>query len=222
MKTTIRIALLALVAAPAVASAQGLNLSARGSTLGLGAEVGYAFNDFVNVRLAANNYSRDYNTTEDDIDYDFDFQLKSTALMLDIHPFAGKFRLTAGVLDNRNRLDGQAVPNGTYEIGDRTYQAEDVGTLYSSVILGDKNPLYLGLGWSKALGNSGFGFGFDVGVVMQGSPSVSLWAEGPIMDDPNMGPQFEEDLRAEERNLQDELSDFKSWPVIAFGVTYQF
>lgn len=218
MKTTARITLVAFLLAPAFAAAEGLNLSARGSTLGLGLEVGYAFNEHFNIRLASNNYSYDYETTEDEIQYNFDLELKSTALLLDYHPFAGSFRLTGGILDNKNKLDGTAVPTGSYDIGGTTYTGSDVGTLYSNVVLGDKNPLYFGLGWSKALGDSGFGLGFDLGLVMQGSPDVSLSADGPIASD----PQFQADMRAEEEQLQQDMDQFETYPVIAIGITYQF
>lgn len=218
MKTTARITLVAFLLAPTFAAAEGLNLSARGSTLGLGLEVGYAFNEHFNIRLASNNYSYDYETTEDEIQYNFDLELKSTALLLDYHPFAGSFRLTGGILDNKNKLDGTAVPTGSYDIGGTTYTGSDVGTLYSNVVLGDKNPLYFGLGWSKALGDSGFGLGFDLGLVMQGSPDVSLSADGPIASD----PQFQADMRAEEEQLQQDMDQFETYPVIAIGITYQF
>ena len=207
----------ALLLVPGIAAAEGFNVSARASTLGLGGEVGYAFNDYVNVRLALNNYSYDYDTTEDDIRYDFDFELESTALLVDLHPFGGNFRLTGGVLDNKNRLDGRAEAAGSYDIGGQTYAGSDVGTLYSRVDLGDSNPLYLGLGWSKALGDSGFGIGFDLGVVMQGSPDVALAATGPIASDPT----FQQNLQDEEANLESDLDDFDNFPVFAIGVTYQ-
>ena len=222
MKIIIRSVLVSAALLPALAAASGFNVSGRVGTLGLGAEVGYAFNDYVNVRLAMNNFSYDYNTTEDDIEFDFDLELESTALFLDIHPFAGAFRVTGGILDNRNRLDGQAVPMGEYEIGDQTYSGAEVGTLYSNVALGESNPVYVGLGWSKALGTSGFGLGFDLGVVLQGSPTVRLSATGPVTTNPATAEEFEANLRAEEEQLESDLSEFETYPVISLGLTYQF
>lgn len=222
MKFIVRSVLVFMALMPSLALASGFNVSARVGTLGLGAEAGYAFNDYVNLRLALNNYSYGYDTTEDGIEYDFDFELESTALFLDIHPFAGSFRITGGILDNKNRLEGQAVPMGEYDIGGETYSGAEVGTLYSDVGLGESNPVYIGLGWSKALGTSGFGVGFDLGVVLQGSPTVRLSATGPITTNPATAEDFERDLRAEEEDLQSELSDFETYPVISLGLTYQF
>lgn len=219
MKTIFRAAAVAALLVPALASAEGINVSGRASTLGLGAEIGYAFNDYLNVRLALNNYSYDYDTTEDDISYNFDLELDSTAVLVDYHPFAGSFRITGGFLDNRNELNGQAETAGTYDIGGTTYTSAEVGTLYSNVKLGDSNPLYLGFGWSKALADSGFGFGFDLGVVMMGGATVKLTPQGgSLMADPN----FQANIAEEEQNAQDDLNDFETFPVIALGVTYQF
>lgn len=219
LRTVLRLAPLILLVAPALASAGGVNLSARASTLGLGYEIGFAVNDYVNLRVAANGYSYDYETTEDDINYDFDLELESTAVLLDIHPFGGTFRLTGGVLDNKNRLDGQAEAAGTYDIGGQTYTGAEVGTLFSTVRMGEDKPLYIGLGWSKSLGDSGFGLGFDLGLVMMGESDVELAATGPI----TMDPDFAANLAAEEEEVETEInSEFESYPVIALGLTYQF
>ena len=219
MKTTLRLSAIALLSLPTLAVADGVNLSGRFSTLGLGAEVGYAFNEYVNIRVASNNYSYDYDTTEDDINYNFDLDLKSTAVFLDVHPFGGTFRITAGMLDNKNELNGQAEAAGTYEINGVNYQGSDVGTLFSNVKLGEDNPLYVGLGWSKALSDSGWGLGFDLGMVMLGDSEVDLTATGPITMDPN----FAADIAAEEEEVEAEInSDFEAYPVIALGITFQF
>lgn len=220
MKTAIRLAAIGLLALPALASAEGFNLSVRASTLGLGYEAGYAINDYVNFRVAFNDYSYDYDTTEDDIDYTFDLELESRAYFVDIHPFAGSFRVTAGMLDNKNRLDGQAEPAGTYEINGVNYSGDQVGTLFSNVRLGEDSPLYFGLGFSQALGESGWGFGFDVGAVMMGDSDVELAASGPIT---TIDPNFAANLEAEEEEVEAEINnDFDTYPVIALGLTFQF
>lgn len=218
-KAMLRATVAILLLLPVLASAEGFNVSARASTLGLGAEAGYAFNDYVNVRIALNNYSRDYDTTEDDINYNFDFQLESTALLLDVHPFAGLFRVTAGILDNRNELNGEAAPAASYEIDGVNYTQAEVGTLLSNVQLGDSNPFYFGFGWSKALRNSGWGIGFDAGVVLMGTPELMLTSVGGTASN---DPLFQSRLVAEEQAAQEDLDDFETYPVLALGLTYHF
>ncbi|HEX7029942.1 MAG TPA: hypothetical protein VF254_05050 [Gammaproteobacteria bacterium] len=220
MKTTIRLAVAGLLLLPALAAAGGFNLSARASTLGVGYEIGYAVNDYVNFRVAFNDYSYEYDTTEDDIDYTFDLELESTAYFLDIHPFGGSFRLTGGLLDNKNRLDGQAEPAGTYEINGVSYSGDQVGTLFSAVRLGEEQPVYVGLGFSQPLGESGWGLGFDIGAVMMGDSDVELAATGPIT---TLDPNFAANLEAEEQEVESEINaDFDTYPVVALGITFQF
>ena len=219
MKSTFRLAAAVALFAPTLAMAGGVNISGRASTLGIGGDVGYAINDYLNIRVGFNSYSYDYDTTEDDIDYEFDLELDSKALFIDFHPFGGTFRLTGGILDNGNELNGRAVTTSNYEIGDQTYTPAEVGTLYSNVKLGEDQPLYVGLGWSKALGNSGFGVGFDIGMVMMGKPTLTLTPEGGTLA---ADPAFQEDIDAEEQAAQEDLDDFENYPVIAFGITYQF
>lgn len=219
MKFLFRVAVAVALALPAVAAAEGINVSARASTLGVGGDLGYALNDYLNIRVGFASYTYEYDTTEDDIDYEFDLELDSKALFVDIHPFGGTFRITGGILDNGNELNGRAVTTSDYEIGDQTYTPAEVGTLYSNVKLGEDQPLYVGLGWSKALGNSGFGVGFDVGMVMMGSPTLTLTPEGGTLA---ADPAFQEDIEAEEQSAQEDLDDFENYPVIAFGITYQF
>lgn len=220
MKASIRLAAIGLLSLPALAVAGGINLSARASTLGLGYELGYAFNDYLNLRVAFNGYSYDYDTTEDDISYTFDLELDSTAYLLDVHPFAGSFRITGGMLDNKNRLDGQAEPSGTYEINGVEYAGDQVGTLFSNVQMGEDNPLYFGIGFSQPLGESGWGFGFDLGAVMMGDSNVELTATGPIT---TLDPNFAANLAAEEEEVEAEINnDFDTYPVVAIGLTFQF
>lgn len=220
MKPLILFAAVGVLWLPALATADGFNISARGSTLGLGGEVGYAFNRYVNLRVGLNSFSYDYDTTEDGIDYNFDLDLRSTAVLLDLHPFAGRFRLTGGLLDNRNELNGRAEAADSYEIGDENYTSEEIGTLFGHATLGDDNPLYFGLGFSQPLADSGWGFGFDVGLVMLGDSEVSLIPAGGTLVG---SPAFQADVEVEEQRAEEDLNDsFETYPVAAIGVTFQF
>src|SRR6056297_1721923 len=67
------------------------------STLGAGVEVERSFSEKFGGRVGLNYFSYSYDGTEEDIDYDFDLELLSGALLLDWHPFSGSFRLTGGL-----------------------------------------------------------------------------------------------------------------------------
>lgn len=200
-------------------AAAEIGLEAKASTLGLGAELHYGIGSILNLRLGLNNFTYDYNTTEDDIEYNFDLELKSTTLLLDFHPFAGNFRLTGGLVNNRNEFTGTAALANSYTIGGRTYTSDEVGTLTGRVFFDKDNVPYLGLGWSKNPGESGLGFSFDIGVVLQGEPTATLTAEGgTLVSD----PQFQDDLEREEQALQEDMDEFDTYPVASIGISYRF
>jgi hypothetical protein len=58
----------------------------------------------------------------------------------------------------------------------------------------------------------------DFGVLWQGEPIVELASDGALAGDPS----FQAALEAERRELEDEMSDFKAWPVLQVGVVYRF
>jgi len=198
--------------------AQSISVGLKVSTLGAGVEAEGAFTKSIGARISANYFTYDYEGTEDEIKYNFDLTLQSALALLDWHPFQGSFRLSGGLIYNGNKLEAKAEPATTYEIGDTTYTAEDIGTLTGEITFKDIVP-YFGLGWDTSFGKKNrLGFVFDLGVVYQGSPEVNLSADGPIASDKT----FQDDLAKEEENLQSSLDDFKYYPVIAIGLNYRF
>jgi hypothetical protein len=207
-----------LVSALSVTVAQadvGINLKA--GTLGAGVEMSKSFGDKFSMGLGFNSY--DYKTTDraSDIDYDFNFDLQSVALLANYHPFGGTFRVTGGALYNQNelKLTGTPTAGSTYTINGVSYSAAQVGTLTGTLVF-DKTAPYLGLGWGNRP-NSRVGVSFDIGALYQGSPSLSLNATGALGD-----PALASDLEQERRSAEEDLSDFKWYPVIALGVYFRF
>ena len=188
------------------AEAAGLAVGARASTLGLGVDLTTAFTSFLNGRAGFNYFTYSDTRTESDVRYDADLKLQSLSAMLDWHPFAGGFRITAGALVNDNRLDMTAKPAASFTIGNNTYAPNQVGVLSAKVDFDDLAP-YLGIGWGNAVAqDQGFSFALDVGVLFQGSPKAKLAAVGGALAN---DPAFLADLRREEQNLNNDLNDFE-------------
>ena len=109
--------------APAVHAAAddafGLDVAAKLSTLGVGGELGYRFNDYVALRAGYNAGSLTYKDKTNPSNH-FTLDLKTTPLMLDWHVFGGSFRLTGGYVNNQNQAS--AVETGTdVQVGGNTY-----------------------------------------------------------------------------------------------------
>src|SRR5438093_93039 len=101
----------------------------KAGTLGFGADLTGRINNWLSVRGSVNaaNFSHTYDKT--DIRYDGDFRLGAAGVLLDVHPFGGNFRLTGGLMKNRNELRLRATPTSDVEIGGTTYTPAQAGTL---------------------------------------------------------------------------------------------
>ena len=198
--------------------AQNVSLGLKASTLGAGLEAETSFSDTIGGRIGINYFEYDFNGTKDDIDYDFDVTLFSVSALLDWHPFKGGFRVSGGVLYNGNEIDADARSSATYEIGNSTYSASQVGSLTGEIDFNDIAP-YAGVGWDTSFGKSGkFGLLVDAGVLYQGSPEVDFTANGPIASN----QAFLNDLAREEEDLENEIDEYEYYPVISIGFAYRF
>jgi hypothetical protein len=188
----------------------------KAGTLGLGVELTKSFGEKFSVSLGFNSYDIKTTDSASDIDYDFDFELQSVALLANYHPFGGGFHVTGGALHNQNELKLTGKPTGSsYVINGQTYTAAQVGTLNGTLVFDNTAP-YLGLGWGNRP-DSRVGVSFDIGALYQGSPSLSLSATGALSD-----PALAANLEQERRSAEEDLSDFKWYPVVSLGVYFHF
>ncbi len=198
--------------------AQDKSISIKAGTLGAGVEAIKPISDKVEARIGINYFSYDYDTTESGIKYDLDLDLMSAGALIDYRPFNNKFFISAGVLWNDNEADLTAKYTGTITIGDNTYTSTQAGTVKGSLSFDDVAP-YLGIGWrTPAKSDSSWSFTFELGVLYQGSPSISLTADGSLASNSS----FVADLEKERCELEDDLDDYKYYPVISFGLTKKF
>jgi len=203
---------------PLTASAQGIALGAKIGTLGPGLDLTVSLVDRLNLRVNGNYLKISAETTQSDIDYDADLTLGSALAMLDWHPFGNNFRISAGAVYNGNELGLEATPTDSVEIGDTEYTPAQIGTLTGDATF-DKFGPYIGIGFGNAVKEDmALTFVFDLGVVFHGSPEINLDADGPVAGIPS----FQADLADEEQQVEDDISAFKIYPVLAFGVSYHF
>lgn len=197
--------------APGV-SAADVGIELHGGTLGAGAGLDIGLSDNVGARIGFNRFSTDEDWTEGDLDYDGDLELDSVHALLDWHPFGGVFRVTGGVLANDNRIEGSANVESGDDVGG---QQSGSGRIGAEVSFDDTAP-YLGIGWSSRPANRGLSFSLDVGVMGQGSPEVALTKEEGLNN------VDQEDLDREAREVEDDLSEYDTYPVLQLGMLYRF
>ncbi len=205
---------LALMLGTGTAQAAGpFALGVKAGTTGLGVEGTLGMTDRVNLRATVTGFDYSTDLEEDDIEYDGTLKLRSAGLLADWYPFGGRFRLSAGGFYNGNEFSGSA--RGELDVGDNTY---DDARLDAEVDWRSFAP-YLGIGWGNAVAGGRLTLTSDIGVLFTGSPSVSV--DGTT-GDANVDDQFRDDLREEERSLEDDLDSVQYYPVISISLNYRF
>lgn len=152
MRRILSLAALGAVVAssPTAAWAEDIALSLNAGTTGLGAGLVYNLSEQLNVRGSYNWFEYNHEEQIDELEYDLDLELSTTELLLDWHPFNSGFRVTGGVVHNGTDLTGDARPTstGTVEIGDRIFNAQEIGSVDADVDFNRIAP-YLGIGYGK-------------------------------------------------------------------------
>lgn len=214
--------------ASGTALASNLGLAAKASTLGFGLEADYALTEKFSLRGQFNTFDHDDTFDKDGVKYTGSLDLSTFGLLVDWHPMGGGFRVTSGVYSNGNSLSGVGTGEGTYTIGDQTYTVGPTDTLRATadVDLGSSIAPYFGIGWGHAPSNKGgLLLSFDIGVLVQGSPDATLavtgTANGGTADFTN-DPTLQAEVRKEEQNLEEDLSNFEIYPVLSFGIGWRF
>jgi hypothetical protein len=213
-------ALLVLASLSQVASA-GLGefaLAARAGSLGFGGELMANFVPDLNGRFGATFLPLSLDTEIGDVKFGFDLRVLNFPLTMDWYPFHGGFHLSGGLIFNRTGMDLDTPSAAALTIGGHSYSASDLGSVHGDVKFRHIAP-YAGLGWGNAFGRDGrWGIVTDLGVAFLGRPHVGLSATGPIASDPG----FEEDLSRERRNIEDDLSMLRFYPVFSISLFYRF
>jgi len=210
-------ALIPLAAAPSGASAaDGPFIGARLSTLGAGFEVGGHLSSNWDVRLLANGFDYSTNRTVDQIRYDGKLKMASFGVQADWHPIAGgPLYLTGGLYSNGNKVNATATPTATTNIGGVPFTPTQIGMLDAHGKF-NGTPPYLGIGGRWGAGP--VDFTVEAGAYFQGKAHVTMTNNGTFANDPT----FQAQLEIERRNLEHDLNDFSTYPVVALGVGYHF
>lgn len=215
-KSLIVLGLILTAIVPALASAASVGVAARGNSTilnsGIGAEVTLSPWERVDFRLGLGNYSDStYTSSEGGINYSLLSKLKASSLLLDWYPFAGTFRLSAGLVKTDFTITGTA--SGPVTVGPTTTTAT-----VSSEVKWPSSGTYFGLGWGDAPARgTGFVWAIDAGVIMMGSPSARITLANVAGTTPSAA-----DIAQEERELTDALSPFKALPLFGLSLGWRF
>ena len=194
-------------------------LGVKLGTLGAGVDLTTRLAPVLDVRAEFNSFDYSTSGTHKEIDYSGKLKLATGGVLLDWHPGAEGFRLSAGAYLNRNELQANGISSGgNYTINNRVYTAQQVGKLTGRADFTSFAP-YAGLGFGHTISDRHhWSFVFDLGVLFEGAPRLTVRSEGPIAND----PAFKADLEAERSKIQKDVNAFRIYPVIDFGFAYRF
>ena len=220
-----RASTIALATAIALAGAQaahahngtsGLFVAPQVSTMGLGVEAGYRVSDLFGLRGSANFFHVKTDLNVAGIEYSGKVQLRSFGATADLFPFRGGFRLSGGLRLSYNEADISATPTTDVNIGGTAVTPAQIGRL-AGRIEPNRVASYFGIGWEGSIFSPNVYLGAGLGVMLQGTPRVSLTSTGATSS-----PQIRAALERERREVQDEVKGFRFYPVLSVSVGYRF
>lgn len=199
----------------------GLSLGPKFGTTGIGLDLVFGVNPYLNLRGGFNYGSFTWGQKFGDVDYDMDVTMISVPLMLDLHPFGGHFRISGGIyIQPGTKADIDATPGESTQIGSHTYNPDTIGTLKGKIEVDGVFAPYLGIGFGNTVAEDQLlTFSLDIGVIFQ-SYDVSLDSDGAGMA--ATLDTFREDLKKEEDLLQKDVDDWKIYPVLTLGLAWHF
>ena len=219
---TTKAALLALLLASSAAAYADFGVGLKAGTLGLGVEGRWSPLPWLDLRLGANQYDLDTTGTQASVDYDATFAMENYFLTGNIRFPLSPFRVTLGAYSNGNEIQmtSQDTVSGILDFGGDSFNTSAIGSLQSVTTFDSTSP-YFGVGYDFEVFGK-VGLNLDFGVLWQGEPSVSLFATDTANASVAELLRLNDALAIESSALEDEISDYKAWPVLSLSFVYNF
>jgi hypothetical protein len=200
-----------------IGRASNVGLTAKVGTLGPGADLSIGMGPFLGLRFGASGYSFDVaQPVEDYGDISANMSWLTYGAYLDWFPAGTGFRITAGAMGNDNEVKLTANPSEPLRLYGVDYPIDDFDGKVSFSAFAP----YLGIGYGNAAGEDGrWHFACDFGAMFQGEPSVETSAHTPVSV---LQPYLDRALEEKRKEIEDDLSFFRIYPVIAVGVSFRF
>ncbi len=219
-KLTLSLAAIAILAGAAQANAQeNFAVTIGGGTPGGTLEGQYRLNDTFQVRGGVNYFNYDADFNADDTDYTGDLEFSGGGLFVDAHPFDNSFFVTGGAYIGKKAVDLEITSGENLVIGGVTYTPADYGTVVGEAEFEDIAP-FLGLGFDTTFtGNSSWGFQLIAGAAYFGSADIELMSVGGTLSD---NPIIVDEVERQRVELENEVEDYKIYPILQAGLSYRF
>lgn len=195
-------------------------VSAKISTLGLGAEYVYALKPKLSIVGGINGHSYDHNQNTDDVDFEGNLKLSTVFAGVRYLPWEGAFFLGGSLYINNNKVSLKAQPKSNeFKFNGVSYTTNQLGSVKIDADYPTLAPA-LSLGWQAKLFGSNVTFTPEFGVLFTGAPeldtSVTCKADQATCD------KAKSDIDVERKKIQKDLDKITVYPLISLGLGYTF
>lgn len=205
---------LALAALPAAARADlfsSLSYGVKLSTIGHGITLEKPLLYDFSARLETGTLSVSQQTSYDGNPYTATTHYSNVALIGDWRPYAGRYRISAGLVFGGDRIDNVArAESGTLRVGNGMYPLSGTGTVSGRVRF-DRPSIYTGIGTGTGLVR-GLALTVDGGVLVRNGTATAS-ATGPLASN----AAFLADLQ----RFRNEQRTHVVVPVLSVGLVYR-
>jgi len=198
-------------------NSQKLGLILKGSSTGVGADLGYRINSKLLIKAGVDQFKYNLKTNFKDggtsFDVDGAFQAGTIGLVAD-YQLTRRIYATGGLMLNNFNTDFKGTLLNDVEFGDVIIKKENVGQINWKIKPKSTIAPYLGIGIGNLLNvNKKLNFGFEVGAMLQGPPSFEIVSDGFFSA--NSSPEFDQ-----KGELNSTFSSFQFYPVIRLNIAY--
>lgn len=203
------------------------------TTLGPGFDVATPLSRSLNLRGSAMFFDYGHDFSTDGISYNGELNFRGGAVSLDWFPLHGGFHVSPGMLILKSDLRGAAfVPGGsTFTLNDVDYTSSVSDPVHGSGGLTFPHTIgpSLTVGWGNIVPRSGkhWSVPFEIGAAYLGQPSVKINLAGTACQGGGCSsvatdPATQQNIRAEQDMLNDDLKGLQVYPIVSLGLSYKF
>jgi hypothetical protein len=198
-----------------VTNAQSFGVIFKGSTTGVGVDLGYRLNNRVLLKLGFDKFDYNFNTNlvdgKNSVNLDAKAGVGSISLLADIKLYK-KLYVSTGLLTNNFSTTISGSFNNDVKFGDVMISKDKLGAISWTIAPKQTIAPYLGFGIGDNLNtNHKVNFSVEFGVFYQGATNFSILSSGIFM--PNSDPNLNQ-----AQNLSSLASDYKLYPVIKLNM----
>jgi hypothetical protein len=207
------------------ASAVEVGAGVRAGTLGLGGDIDVGLNNILTARLGFSGLTINQTVNVTDVTYGGKLKLSIPYAMIDVFPFSGGLRVTAGAVGSGPKFDVVARSNGSgsYVLNRTQYSGAELTSLSGQFKFSNSVAPYVGVGYGNVASSSHrLTFLADLGVMYGGTPEITLNATCSPSASATTCRKLVTDVGAEGRKLQADVTFLRWYPVVSLGLGYRF